>query len=269
VNDEDSVQTYFVTIQKFIAKGDGGQQEFLSLSDTTGLPEWMYVDKPEVTLRPGESVNLQVSIRVPPGAAPGGYYAALFLSKRLAMNEPLAMLPKLGVLFFVRLNGQVQEHLSISRFTVDRDSYSYLPVGFRTTITNEGMVHEAPDGVVSIRNFFGSTVAQFPVNPDGGRVLPASSRVLLSSWTKGESHDSKGYLDGLKQELKNFAIGPYVAFVVFEGPGFAGKVGKEVRFSVWPWRTGIAVGVLIACLVVGYVLLKKLIIRRATSESKT
>ena len=255
-NDEDSIQTFFVTIQKFVPKGENGQQDFLPASDTSGLPEWMYVDKPELTLKPGQSMNLQVSVRVPPGATPGGYYAALFLSKRQAANEPLAMLPKLGVLFFVRLNGDVQERLALTQFSVDRDSYSSLPVGFRAVVANEGMVHEVPQGTITVKNFFGMTVAKFPANPDGNRVLPGSSRVFLSSWAKGDSIFS------------NFAIGPHVAFVTFNGPGFSGDVVREVRFSVWPWQTLLGIAGLLVLAIIGYFLLKRIIIKRATSRPK-
>ena len=265
-NDEDSTQTYFVTIQKFIPKGDNGQQEFLPTTDTSGLPEWMYVDKPELTLKPGESSNLQVSLRVPPGAAAGGYYAALFLSKRQGPDEPLAMLPRLGVLFFVRLNGQVQERLVVSKFSVDADSYDFLPVGFQTTVANEGMVHGQPEGTVTIRNVFGATVAKFAANPDGNRVLPASSRVMSSAWTKGASHEPTSFVDGLRQELLRFAIGPYVATVTFNGPGFAGDEVRDVRFSVWPWRTMSVFVAMLVLMIAGFLLLKKLIIKRATSE---
>jgi len=268
-NDDITTQTYFVTIQKFVPKGDSGQQDFLPASDTTGLPEWTYVDQPEITLKPGESANLQVSFRVPPSAPPGGYYEALFLSKRQTATEPLAMLPRLGVLFFVRVNGQAEERLAVTQFSVDANSYWSLPVGFRTTVANEGMIHEQPEGMVTVRNFFGATVAKFPANPDGNRILPQSSHILLSAWSKGAVFPVTGYWSGLKQELNNFAIGPYVAFVTFNGPGFSGDVVKEVRFAVWPWRTMTAVGVLIIALVVLFFLLKKLIIKRATASPKT
>lgn len=255
-NDEDSTQTFFVTIQKFVPKGENGQQEFLPLTDTKGLPEWMYVDKPQVTLKPGESDTLQVSIRVPPGAAPGGYYAALFLAKRQNPEDALAMLPRLGVLFFVRVNGNLQEHLSLTSFAVDKDSYDSLPVGFRTVIANEGMVHEQPVGTIRVRNLFGQTVASFSANPEGNRILPASSHVLLSRWEKGEG-------------WSGFAIGPYVATVTFNGPGFSGDVTREVRFSVWPWRLMAYAAGLLVLLVFLAVVFRKLVLHHATSRTQT
>jgi hypothetical protein len=267
-NDAGITETYVVTIQKFVPSGVSGQQEFLPLSDTKGLPEWMYVDKPSMTLRPGESSNLQVSLRVPPSVAPGGYYAALFLSKVPAPGEPMAMLPRVGVLFFVRVNGDVQEHLTLDSVSVDKASYDFLPVGFRVSITNDGMVHETPVGTVTIKNFLGQEVATFPANPDApdaGRVLPASTRIYQSAWTKGDTHPVTGYFDGLQQELANFAIGPYVATVTFSGSGFSSEVAQQVRFSVWPWRTLLAAGILLIVLICLFLGVKKLIIKRATS----
>jgi len=269
-NDSGQTETYFVTIQKFVPNGTNGQQDFLPLSDTKGLPEWIYVDKPQITLRAGESSNLQVSLRVPPSVAPGGYYAAVFLSKAPSATEPIAMLPRVGVLFFVRINGNIQEHLTLDSVNVDRANYEFLPVGFRVSVTNDGMVHETPVGTISIKNIFGQQVALLPVNPDApdaGRVLPASTRIYQSAWTKGDTHPVRGFFDGLQQELSHFAIGPYVATVTFSGPLFGGDVARQVRFSVWPWRSLIAFGVLLVVLVALFVGVKKLIIKGATSKT--
>jgi hypothetical protein len=250
-NDDVTSATYEVTIQKFVPKGENGQQDFLPSTDTSGLPEWMYVDKPELTLAPGQSANLQVAFRVPTDAAPGGYYAALFLSQRQPPDAQLGVLPRLGVLFFVRVNGQASERLVLTQFASDADSYSSLPVGFHLLIANEGAVHEQPVGTITIKNIFGTTVASLPANPDANRILPQSSHTLLAVWKNG-----------------NFAIGPYTATVTFSGPGFSGDEVRVVHFSVWPWRTLGEVLGLLMLVMIGFFILKKVIIKQATSAPK-
>ncbi len=267
-NDEQTEQTYAVTLQKFIPKGELGQQEFLPLADTRGVLEWMFVDKPELTLRPGQSGSLHVALRVPEGTKAGGYYAALFLSRRQTAGEKLAVLPRLGILFFVRVNGAVEERLRIGDVSLDGPgNYEYLPVGFRISVVNEGNVHMIPQGTVRITNVFGSTVAKLQANPDASRVLPASTRLFSTAWRKGGVIPGGGFFIGLRNELMNFAIGPYEASVSFTDPAFSDLTERTVKFSVWPWRALVSLAALLVFLSVGFVLLKKLIIKNATAKT--
>lgn len=267
-NDEQTEQTYTVTLQKFIPKGETGQQEFLPPSDTQGVLEWMFVNKPELTLKPGQTGALQVALRIPDGTKAGGYYAALFLSKRQTPDEQIAMLPRLGILFFVRVNGAVDEHLRMNGVMLDGPgTYEYLPVGFRISVVNEGNVHVIPQGIVRIKNIFGSTVAKLPANPDASRILPASTRQLSTAWMKGNVTPGGGFFNGLRNELMNFAIGPYEATVSFTDQAFTGNASHTVRFSVWPWRILVSIAALFVLFCAGFVLFKKLIIKNATAKT--
>lgn len=268
-NDEAVAQTYVISIQKFIPKGELGQQEFLDARDVSGLPEWMYVDKPEITLAPGQSGTIQVAIRPPADAQPGGHYAALFLARKQSSQEQVAMLPRLGILFFVQINGALTEKLSLQGFQTDSvGAYGYLPVGFRTTILNEGNVHMIPDGNIRIKNMFGATVASIPMNPESARVMPGSSRVVASSWSKGKSMPVTGFVQGLMQELMHFGVGSYTATLEVGGRGFAQPVESTVSFSVWPWRTAVTLGAFVVLLVALFFAFKKLAIASATAKTK-
>ncbi len=267
-NDEGGTETYLVTIQKFIPKGEFGQQEFLDPNNTSGLPEWMFGERPEFTLAPGESIQVPGSIRVPSDAQSGGYYAALFLSRKQAVNEQVAMLPRIGILFFVRVNGPVIEKIALTDFAVDgAGSYEHLPVGFRVALTNEGNVHLAPEGSITVKNGLGSTVEKIRLNADSSKILPSSERVLLAAWSKGSASSGSGYWHGLMQELSHFAIGSYTATLELSGRGFASPVESEVTFSVWPWRTGVAILGLVFTLIILFFVFKKLAIASATAKS--
>jgi hypothetical protein len=268
-NDEAATQTYVVTIQKFIPKGEFGQQEFLDARDTSGLPEWMYVDKPEITLMPGQKGTIQVAIRAPADASAGGHYAALFLSRKQLAQEQVAMLPRLGILFFVQVNGALTEKLSLQSFQTDLSgTYEYLPVGFRASILNEGDVHLMPTGSIRVKNILGATVALIPVNAESARVLPGTSRVLSASWTKGETTSGTGFFHGLIQELTHFGIGRYTATLQLEGRGFGQRVESATSFMVWPWRTATSLVVMIGLLIVSFFIFKKLAIASATAKPK-
>lgn len=252
-NDEAVAQTYVVAIQKFIPKGETGQQEFLDARDTSGLPEWMYVDKPEITLAPGQKGTMQVAIRVPADAKAGGYYAALFLSRKQLAQEQVAMLPRLGILFFVQVNGALMEKLSLQSFQTDSDkTYDNLPIGFRASILNEGNVHLTPSGSIRIKNMFGATVALIPFNADSARVMPGSERVFTTAWGKGQTP---------------FAMGPYTATLQLDGRGFSQGVERVVHFTVIPWRSIVNFVVLLGLLMIAFFVFRKIAIVSATAKS--
>jgi hypothetical protein len=267
-NDEGVTATYVVSIQKFLPLGDSGQQQFLDPSDTEGLPNWMFVERPEIKLAPGQKANLPVAIRVPSDAKGGGYYAALFLTKKQESAESVSMMPRLGILFFVRVNGPSIEKISLQDFALDgQGSYENLPVGFRVALSNDGNVHLSPQGTIVIRNLFGSTVERVPVNPEAGKILPQSGRVWLAAWSKGQPKIDKGFFNGLIRELSNFALGPHTAVLELSGRGFQNDVTASVSFSVWPWRTGVALVGLLVGIVVLFFVFRKLAIASATAKS--
>jgi hypothetical protein len=164
------------------------------------------------------------------------------------------MLPRLGVLFFVRVNGPVQERLSLKNFVLDQTgSYRDLPVGFRISVANEGSVHAIPRGIIEVTNVFGVKVAALDANQDDSRVLPGSTRVLSSSW-----RDEVGSW---------FVIGPHTATVKMNGAGFIGGEERSVSFSVWPVRgLGIFFGS-IAVLIIAFFILRKMLVHGARLRS--
>lgn len=245
-NDESEPVTYFVTVEKFVPSGEQGQQMFLGPNDTEGFPEWTFVDAPSVTLRPNESINFPVSIRIPAGAAPGVYTEAVFFSPAPSGVDGNAVrtAPRIGALIFLTVNGNVTQRLSLQSFTVNRDVFEQLPADFSIRLRNEGNGISVPEGEVRIKNAFGSTVATLPINPDAKRALPDSIRALSVAWEKDA-----------------FAIGPYSATLSINQEGVP---ETSVRFYVWPWRLMSWIGGGFIFLTIVYFLLKQLIIRRAT-----
>lgn len=243
-NDEQQTSTFLVTVQKFIPSGERGQQEFLPPDDTSGLPEWTFVDAPTVTLKPGQSINFPVSFRIPANASAGTYTEAVFFS---LAGEPgqgsVATTPRIGALVFFTVNGALVERQTISSFHADKNVFAKLPAELTVQIKNDGNVVELPTGTVFISNVFGSKVAQFPVNPNGSRLLPASARTFTMAWND------------------EWAFGPYKATVSMD------KTQPEqssITIYVWNfrWLSYGAGGLLL--LVIAYFGLKKLILTRAT-----
>ncbi len=243
-NEESSDEAYTVTVQKFIPSGTNGQQEFLPPDDTNGLPDWTFVDAPSVTLKPGASTDFPISFRVPSDAAAGTYTEAIFFS--LVANQGqgnVATTPRIGALVFLTVKGALIQKQSLDSFVSEQGTYQNLPVGFVAKISNNGNVVTTPSGSIQIKNFMGVTVKALPINDAGGRILPGSTRTLPVVWSD------------------DWAFGPYTATVHVDG---AMPAEASLRFYVWPmkWILGGIIGFVV--LVVGYFLLKRVIIYRAT-----
>lgn len=257
-NEEQESLSYAITIQKFIPQGEEGRTQFLPESDTNGLPDWMFVDAGSLTLRPGESRRVAVSLRVPNDATPGGHYAAIFLTQTnldTAAGQNVSAIPRIGVLVFATISGSLNERVVLRESSVDQSVYSALPVRFRLAIENQGNVHVQPSVSVEVKNMFGNTVAKIDGNPDASRILPGSSRRFVFDWQKVPPQEKDGFWAATKNEWNNFAIGFYEAHVTVttEHVGISGE--SILRFQVWPWHMGLlGLGVFVLIvLVIGFV----------------
>lgn len=262
-NEEQEALSFALTIQKFIPQGDSGRTYFLPASDTSGLPDWLYLEAPTITLRPGESRRLPVSLRVPNDATPGGHYAAIFLTQTsldTSAGQNVSAIPRIGVLVFATVNGTLVERIALRDASAEQVDSSRLPVRFTAVIENQGNVHVQPKIQIEIVNAFGNTVAEIDANTDEGRVLPGSKRVYQAEWAKARVDDGQGFLHGLEQELRNWGLGWYEARIqVASRVGDAGEM--RVRFQVWPWRTLLVGAAFVLVLVMAYKLVRKALFR--------
>lgn len=262
-NDSDVARAYVFSIQKFIPKGESGQQEFLPVSETGGLPEWMHLDRASLVLQPHERINLPVAIRVPQDARPGGYYAALFFSEDAALptgGDAVTAIARTGVLFLVTVPGDARADLRLRSFEIESQQGNRLPISFRTVLENHGGLHTTPKGVIRVRNMFGSDVAKLDLNPDGARVLPSAARRFSATWSKGEVKDDGSFLTELGNEWRNFAFGKYEARLSVEGMDEA----PVVAFYIWPWRVLLVALIGLGLLVAGAFAIRRSALLQAT-----
>jgi hypothetical protein len=266
-NEENTTLSYALTIQKFIPLGEEGRTTFLPPTDTSGLPEWMFLEAPTLTLRPGESKRVAVSLRVPNEAAPGGHYAAIFLTQTnldTSVGQNVAAIPRIGILVLATIKGNLNERLVLQQADVDHDIYSSLPVRFRMSVENQGNTHVQPKVQITVSNMFGNIVAKVDGNADAGRVLPGSRRTFVADWAKESGESTSGFWNSVVQEVKNFGIGPYEARITVSSPNITNAGEAIVRFQVWPWRLGVLTIVGLAGLFIVWKGLKRFVIKRAT-----
>ena len=116
-NTEIVQETYTFTLQGFRANGEDGRQTFLPVTETAGLPNWLYLNRSTVTLKPGESAPIVFQLRPPKSAAPGAYQAVVFANHEDKHGDNgVALGSRVGVLVFATITGDIKHSLRITAF---------------------------------------------------------------------------------------------------------------------------------------------------------
>lgn len=219
-------QTYAFNIQGFVAQGDKGQQTFLPPENIGGLPSWLYLKMPRVTLAPGAAASIPILFRPPAGTEAGGYQAVVFISRVIpGQVEGVVLGGRVGVLVFATVEGDVRRAVSITSFqrVSPRWSLDFSP-RFEVALRNEGQAHEVPGGTVVIKNVLGQTKEKVSLQTAerSGRIIPGSDRRFDVASVKKD-----GWVDG-------WGLGLYQAEFLLEEPFMARADGGW--FFVIPWK---------------------------------
>lgn len=225
--------TFVASINDFIPNGNTGQALFLDSdkeSDSQfSLSKWITITKqPTFTIPPRGTTEVDFTIIPPVDAEPGTHYGGILFGRPPGSveNSETAVQHKVGAIILVKL-GKSQENISIENFKTDRKIYQSGPISFNTALSNDGNVHSKPKGDITIKNTFGKSIAQIPVNRDALIMLPETQREFASEWSPS-----------------TFAIGRYTAEEIL----YYGNPKLEIRAQTVFWilpLKGIVGGVLI------------------------
>ncbi len=195
-------------------------------------------EKSTFSLTLGQKIEMPITITAPKNAQPGGFYSSVIVSNVPSDSPQVAqgttkIISRVGVLFFIRINGDAKEEGALEDFKVTGPTTAGLlqsgPLNIQMLFRNSGRVHFVPYGIVTITNLFGQKVAELPV--DAYFSLPDSLRYREVIWSK------------------DFLLGYYKAHVDLHR-GYGNLVDqKDVSFWVLPWKY-IGGGILVLFLIV-------------------
>ena len=127
---------------------------------------WVGIYPSSFTLPAGQTQNLNYYIQLPPDARPGGRYAAIVFEPqdRIGVEGTgTGVETHIGSLFIFRVNGDIIENASVTKFAASKSFWEYGPVTINTQILNSSDSHIRPAGSVVIKNIFGQVVATQPL----------------------------------------------------------------------------------------------------------
>ncbi len=264
-NEERQSKTYYTDIQNFESQDESGNPHFTTRKED--LSTWVSVQE-SVTVGPGQTVEVPISIAIPSQVDPGGHFAAVFFQTTPPNTDSgsVALSAKLGTLILLRVNGDFVQDATILEFGAKdkKRIFSQLPIYFYYRFQNVGDDHLKPVGDVLITNMIGRLSKILPANPVDGSVLPKSVRRFETVWaTSGKpieqglnpqivQPNGSGFFNAVKYQWNNFTFGKYTATlkVVY---GTKELKSEKVKYTFWviPWQltlvTLIALVIIIVC----------------------
>lgn len=184
----------------FVAAGEDGTPKVL-LQDTTNNPyslkDWIATPQ-SLLLVPKEIKTMDITIRVPGNASPGGHYGVIrFTATPPSLKDTgVSLSASLGALILFTVNGKIDHNLSVKEFSVNHGGKSGSlfesgPVNFVEKIRNDGNVHEQPSGTVTVTNMFNKPVGGVNVNRPPRNILPGSVRKFEQALDKSVIGNTK------------------------------------------------------------------------------
>lgn len=179
--------------EDFVASGEDGQPKILLNPDEKSpysIKDWLSAPA-STTLAPEERKTMDVTIKVPKDAGPGGHYGVVRFTgtpPELA-DTGVSLSASVGTLVLVNVSGNVTQSAKIAElFTSQngkkRNLFEYGPVGITTRVQNTGNIHFQPKGTVQVTNMFGKNVYVGQLNSDNRNVLPGSIRKFEQTMDK-------------------------------------------------------------------------------------
>lgn len=89
--------------EKSVFTIENGQSTFIPNSENQDIASWMIVQPGPLSVQPGETVTVEVEIKVPANATSGAHHGAIFFSESKPGTNP--SVSKIGSLFIVRVEG--------------------------------------------------------------------------------------------------------------------------------------------------------------------
>ncbi len=193
INSNSFPLTVYAEPVNLLPSGDQGHSKFVpifeNITEGSTLAEWIKYDKnAPIIIEPFESVSIPFIIEVPADAAPGGHFAAMLVGTRPPEEEDKYVVKTsqlVSSLFFLRIEGDVEENGHIRSFAVDDWIVETPQAKFSVTFENRGNVHLQPQGQIKIYNMWGKERGTIPINTmtHFGNVLPESKRKFEFSWS--------------------------------------------------------------------------------------
>lgn len=216
-----------------------------------------WIDMPKnLTLSPGEGRDISFQVKVPEGTPTGGYYGAIFFKtspkgadQNQGTDSRIIVHQRVGVLLVTAVKGDqpIIRSGKLQKFEPARKIFWSQPASIISEILNSGNLHYKAVGNIDIYKF-GKKMESLPV--DQRVIYPGKFRRYENNWI-----------------FSNWAYGYYKAKLDLISEDGQIKIAGETSFWVIPWKTTVAIIILLVIIYLIYrIFTKKFEIRKKTDE---
>jgi hypothetical protein len=262
-----------VNLLKFGASNQNGQPKLADREPGDTYFDWVTFSEKQFTAEPNVWHDIKMTIKIPPTAGLGYYYAVVFSRATAPDATPTGASIQGGAATLVLLDvasPNAKREIKLTGFTSKKRIYEFLPASFTVTLQNSGNIHLAPSGTIFITKGSGDNsendgqLATLDVNVTHGNILPDSIRFFPVNWNDGFPSYQQVIKDGkvvngkhgeAKQTLKwdlgqasKLRFGKYTAHLLVVYDDGQKDVPLEATLTFWviPWRIlGVALLVLL------------------------
>jgi hypothetical protein len=230
INDGDIAYGFSVYARPYGVTNEQYDPDFTNQESNAGVYKWVQFDQTKYQIQPGETIEINYTLRVPADAAPGGHYGVLFAEtdERGLEGTGVARKKRVGNLLYVTVNGTYKTSGVFKEFILPFWQ-TKSPVVSSARVENTGNVDFRAKVSTVARDIFGRTKYKYVGDPI---VLPGTTRLLEMKWSDAPNFgifnvtQTVSFLDQQQQHQGYVLIAPRWAPVVLiiilaAGAGYA------------------------------------------------
>lgn len=180
-NDGQVAFNFVVYARPYSVSDESYAPNFVSDSQNADAYKWVQFDTSSYYLKPGQSVDVQYTLRVPVGATPGGHYGVLFAETQPVQSvEGTAIIRKkrVGAILYATVDGDVKTSGTLK--TTDIAPFQFrAPLTIRQRVANNGNTDFEVTSTVQVSDIFGGLKYKSTKKLS---VLPSTTRQIVSDW---------------------------------------------------------------------------------------
>ena len=248
-----------VSVADFVVDSTDGSPRIIDNIDQANpkfsASKWVTISIDQITIAPNDRTIVSGSLSVPKDARPGGRYVSVYFEPSIgtpsvagADGGTTGIAPRIASLLYIRVNGPITEHASISNMFA-KSYYEYGPIEVTAHITNNGDYHIRPRGVFTLTNPLAGVVEQSSLKeanifPDALRIFSAT---IGEKWMMGRYKITLNAFYGEKAQVME----------------------RSIFVWVFPWR--VALVILLSLVILGVIaraIYKNIILKEASLEEE-
>lgn len=170
------------------------------------ITSWLEITRARIEIPPGESKEIDLTVKVHPEVKPGEYHAYIGFVTGPNRDEAEAKIiagQSQGVVLRIGIGEKLREQVQLTSFVTDKFSLGEETQQYSFTLVNRGELAVVPSGEVIIYDTRGREIDSVPINTAGNELAPGQEAKFAETLPfTGKIGRHKAYLNvnyGLRQ----------------------------------------------------------------------